>query len=208
MIWYIDENQDDLFVYKKELQKITQDKINIQAVEPLKNPLEMAETILSENQTVAIVIDQRLGDTKNGVAYNGLDLARAIRKLNDKLPIYILTNHSGDLTSDEWEIEYVFSKDDFIDKKRAIAERIKRHIDFFFDLQNAREKRFAELLKKSISEALTKDELKELGDLDYFRSAALLKEEAAKTSKLEEELDKQEDLLNQIKSKLEEDDAK
>lgn len=207
MIWYIDEDKDDLFTYKKQLQKITQDKIDIQAVEPLESCLEMAEKILSESQTVAAVIDQRLGDTRHGVSYSGLDLAKEIRKLNDKLPIYILTNHSDDLTSDEWEIEYVFSKDDFIDNKRVIAERIKRHIDFFFTLQDKREKRFAELLKKSIATTLTEDELKEIEDLDYYRSSGLLKEEAAATSKLKQDLDKQEELLNRIKEKLEDGDA-
>ena len=207
MIWYIDEDKDDLFTYKKQLQKITQEKIDIRAVEPLESCFEMAEKILTESKTVAAVIDQRLGDTKHGVSYSGLDLAKEIRKLNDKLPIYILTNHSDDLTSDEWEIEYVFSKDDFIDNKRVIAERIKRHIDFFFTLQDKREKRFAELLKKSISTTLTDDELKEIENLDYFRSSALLKEEAATTSKLKEDLDKQEELLNKIKEKLEGGDA-
>ncbi len=207
MIWYIDEDKDDLFTYKKQLQNITQEKIDIRAVEPLESCLEMAEKILSESQTVAAVIDQRLGDTRHGVSYSGLDLAKEIRKLNDKLPIYILTNHSDDLTSDEWEIEYVFSKDDFIDNKRVIAERIKRHIDFFFTLQDKREKRFAELLKKSISTTLTEDELKEIENLDYFRSSALLKEEAAATSKLKGGLDKQEELLNKIKAKLEDGDA-
>jgi len=207
MIWYIDEDKADLFTYKKQLRKITQEKIDIRAVEPLASCLEMAEKILSKRQTVAVVIDQRLGDTKDGVSYSGLDLAKEIRKLNDKLPIYILTNHSDDLTSDEWEIEYVFSKDDFIDNKRVIAERIKRHIDFFFTLQVKREKRFAELLKKSVSTTLTKEELKEIEDLDYYRSSALLKEEAVATSKLKEELDKQEELLNKIKKKLEGGDA-
>lgn len=202
VIWFIDEDKDDLFTYKKQLENILQGKVNINAIEPKKNLEEMVKVVLSEKMTVAVLIDHRLGDAANCVSYNGLDLARAIRQLNDKLPLYILTNHANDLSSDEWEIEYVFSKDDFITNKRAISERIKRHISIFFDLVDEREKRFAELLKKSISETLTDQEIKEFENLDYFRSASMLEEEVVTTPKLKEKLDKQEELLNQIKAKL------
>jgi len=208
IIWYIDEHKDDLFTYKKQLENILQGKVKINAIEPSKNIDEMINKILTEKRTVAVIIDQRLGDAVNSVSYNGLDLARAIRQLNNKLPLYILTNYTDDLSSNEWEIEYVFAKDDFKTEKRMISERVKRHISIFFNLVDEREKRFAELLKKSISETLTKDEIKEFENLEYFRSAIVLEDEAAKTPKLKEQLDKQEELLKQIKAKLGEIDDK
>jgi len=202
-LWYIDEDKDDLFTYKRQLQNITQNKIIINAVEPSANCAEMVQLILADSQTVAVVIDYRLGDASNGVCYNGLDLAKEIRKLNSKMPLYILTNNSPDLSPDEWEIEYVLSKDDFISKKLTIAGRINRHINIFFDLLTDSEKRFSELLKKSISETLTADELQEFEGLDYFRSAPLLEKEAAETARLQKKLNEQEELLNKIKVKLE-----
>jgi hypothetical protein len=170
IIWYIDEEQDDRLTYKRQLEKVTQNKIEIKAIEPYADCLKMAEKILLNKDTVAAVIDHRLSDSGTAT-YNGLELARAIRVLNDKIPLYILTNHKGDLTDDEWEIEYVFAKDDFIDNHRLIAERIKRHINLFFEFIGEREKRFTFLLKKSIKETLNAEELEEFDNLDYVRSA-------------------------------------
>lgn len=203
VIWYIDEDADDLFVYRKELCNITEGKIEIKAEKPLPSKIEMAELVLAKSETVAVIIDQRLGDAKDGVGYNGLDLAREIRQLNDKIPIYILTNHSSDLTSDEWEIDYVFSKDDFKDKRETLSRRLNRHINIFNEILNEREKRFAELLKKSVYETLTEAECKEFDLLDHSRSKAIFAEEAAVTAVLKERLDQQEKLLDEIKKKLE-----
>ncbi len=66
-IWYIDEDKDDLFTYSNQLKKITQDKITIISKEPIENPHEMAEIVLSDPNIIAVIIDQRLGDTKDGV---------------------------------------------------------------------------------------------------------------------------------------------
>jgi hypothetical protein len=164
---------------------------------------DYVKKVLSDKRTVAIIIDQKLKNTGKA-HYTGTELAEYLRRINQKLPIYILTNYPEDIGSDEeLNVEYILGKSDFADDVKANRNiaRILRHIDTYTDILSERGQRFEKILEKSMKHKLNKDEYKELEQLKYIRLSSTLAGELERTQKLERTITANQKLLAQLKGK-------
>ena len=203
IIWLIDENEDELKTYCRELQQLMPDSIEVKALAPLPRKEDYLTAILDNASTSSVILDQRLKDT--GIAdYMGIDLARFIRSVNSKLPIYILTNFAQEeqeFAGSRWSVEDIINKADFADdeKKLTFKARILRRIGVYTDILKAREERFNLLLRKSLKEELTADELKEFSELDFHRTSTTLASEIPQLQELEKIVEKHKKLMEKFK---------
>ncbi|MBN1795911.1 MAG: hypothetical protein JW804_04500 [Sedimentisphaerales bacterium] len=200
IIWLIDEDEQQLKSYERELNSCLQGKAIVKALAPYPHRNDYIEPVLNNPNTVSIILDQRLKDT--GITdYQGIGLAQFLRSINTKLPIYILTNFSGDkdeFSEGEWSVENIIPKSDFADDsmKQAWAARILRHIDVYQDILMEREQKYHELLIKSMNETLSDEELNELNEIESFRISTVLASEIDKLNELESIVKKHKELID------------
>jgi len=197
-VWFIDEDPDQRSTYGKVLQDIFMAKFQVISIEPKQTIVEM-KFIVDDPETSSIIIDERLKDT--GIAsYLGIDLARYFRSLNDKLPIYILTTYSedSDLKQNQWSVEYVIKKEDLENDLKTVKARLQRSVSFYYDFVDERERRFNELLAKSLNRPISKEETEELENLQYIRTRSILVDEIGLSADLEDKINKQLKLLDQL----------
>lgn len=198
-VLYIEDEDGAKKTYLSSLQRTFGKEYEIVAPDIQPDIAGMLESILNYQGLVSLVIDERL--TVTGIAnYQGTDLADAIREIDKKIPIYILTSYAKDVDQIHGSIEFVIDKDIMSDLKKRdkLASRIRRHLATYKDIKSDREKRFDELLRKSMGGGLAEEEIKEFEDLNFLRAKPILIEEQVNAEKMRMENNKQEDLLKQI----------
>ncbi len=201
ILWFIDDDESELKTYRRELQSLMPDDVHIKAILPLPNMTDCSSKILSEKNTASIIIDEKL-KKKGHAAYWGIDLAKFLRSIDSKVPIYILTNYVDDeeFEGNKWSVEYIIDKKDLLDTKKAcvIQARLIRHMNVYKDILGEREQRFSELLRKSLNDTLTSDEMNELDELDFKRQSPILASELEQLKELEDLVEKHKDVMDQF----------
>jgi len=202
IIWLIDENVNELNTYCRDLKKLMSDSVQIEAIVPFPLKEDYISTVLENRNTATIIIDQKLKDT--GIAdYLGIELARFLRSVNHKLPIYILTNFPNDeeFVGSKWSVEDIINKADFTDDemKLTLKARILRRINVYTDVLKERELKFTNLLRKSLKEELTSDELQEFSELEFHRTSTTFASEIPQLRELEKIVEKHKELMEKFK---------
>lgn len=211
IIWLIDENQNELKTYSQVLRKLMPESVEIKAILPYSNKQDYVSPILTNPNTASIIIDQKLKDT--GVAdYVGIELAKFFRSINPKLPIYILTNFASEkeeFAGDEWSVEDIIDKSDFSNDEEltTLKAKILRRINVYDDILEERERRFNDLLRKSLKEELTPQEHKEFAELEFHRSSATLAGELQQLQQLEKIVEKHKKLMEKFKQASDSEEA-
>jgi DNA-binding NarL/FixJ family response regulator len=210
IVWLIDEDSHQLRTYRDRLRRMLGDAVEVQGIlayEHIGDYLPHVDNPL----TASVIIDQKLKET--GVAtYTGIQLSQAIRAVNSKLPIYILTNYADEhdiFRPGEWSVEDIIPKGELNDpaRREIIAARILRRINVYQDIFSEREERFRQLLQKSFEAELSEEEQAELETLDFERNAATLAAEQGRVKQLREGVQQLQDLVNTLqKLKPSEDD--
>jgi hypothetical protein len=201
-IWLIDENEREIKTSYRALTKMLPESIKVETIFPPYKSMVDYHDLLLNPDTVSIIIDQRLKET--GFAnYTGIELANYLRSIDTKLPIYILTNFSEDFekyTGRGGSVEDVLDKGDFRyeNLKIEIAARIVRRIDVFDDILGEREKRFNELLAKSLDQELRDEEAIELKKLQEARVSAILADEMGHVEELTQALEKYKNFIKKL----------
>jgi len=199
-IIFIDDEEDSRVIYEDILQDIYGDEYEVIAIEPEPTTRDMVNKLISIQSLVSIVIDEKL---QVGLAtdYQGSQLVEAIRVLDSKLPLYILTSEIDLITPPLGSVEYVIDKNEVEHSsyKEQCSMLMRRHINSFNDIKTARAERFDELLKKSIDIGLSAEEKKEYEELDIVRIKPTLSAEDSGNS---EELDRQQSLIDEIEAQL------
>lgn len=199
---FVDEDEDQREAYTLLLQSCFPDDVQVVGVEPGRQLGDM-RYLVEDPEIATIILDEQLKDS--GVAqYFGIELANYLRALNKKIPIYILTSYpeSEELQDGELNVEDILNKQNIAQRKDIVGARILRRINSFLEISTDRELRFEELLRKSIAESLNADELRELNELGYLRSAPmeldeiLTNEQIKKLDELQEKIEKIEKDLN------------
>lgn len=197
---YVDDDIDARNTYSRFLNIWFGDDFEILAPEIKPSINEMLTVLLSQNNVVAYVFDEKLRGLGKA-DYLGQELASAIRDLDHKIPIYILTSYSEDFEgSGPAEVEYILSKTD-IDNERAvsaISARLRRHQNIFEDIKSERAERLDFLICKSIDGTLDSLEKVELDKLNFLKEKVIIMEESDSAKNLKEALDVQEKKLNLI----------
>lgn len=205
IVWIIDENERELRNYENTLQGALDQYGAPVTVEPLLARRHIGDyhDIVGNPRTVAIIVDQRLQESR-GIDHTGIELAKRLRSLVPNLPIYILTNHvpSDDFHGSEWSVEDILSKQDMSDpeKLKTITARLIRRIRVHQTILEDRDRRYRELLRKSLDELLTQEEKNEFDELRFERTAAILSDEGDRLAKYETTLNR----LKNLKSSLDE----
>lgn len=202
ILWLIDDDESELKTYRREFQKLMPDAVDIKAILPLPNMKDCSAKILANKNTASIVIDEKL-KTSGHAAYWGIDLAKSLRSIDSKVPIYILTNYVDDeaFEGNTWSVEYIIAKEDLRDteKARIIQARLIRHMDVYPDILENREQRFSDLLRKSLNDTLTPDEMNELDELDFRRQSPILASELEQLKGLDDLVKKHKEVMDQFK---------
>lgn len=175
IIWLVDENENQSRTYARQLRKVLPQSISVERLFPPYPSLEEYSHLIENRNTTCIVVDQKLKDT--GIAtYTGIELAQYLRRINDKIPIYILTNFPDlhdEYTPGEWSVEDIIDKKTFTSpiKTKTLISRLIRRIDIFADIRDERTQRFDELLDKKVRHKLSVKEAREYEELQIERLA-------------------------------------
>jgi hypothetical protein len=177
------------------------EEYSVIALEPKPTINEMLKTLEDIDKKVSIIIDEKL-QVEVGTNYKGSQLVEAIRISDEKLPIYILTSETSLIEPPFGSVDYVIDKNSIKsdNDKMQLSIMMRRHINSFNEIKSARAQRFEQLLKKSITEQLSQEELQEYERLDFLRIREVLSTERPIPS---EELNRQEEILREISEKLE-----
>ncbi|MEN4642701.1 hypothetical protein ABEG74_00275 [Pantoea agglomerans] len=194
-IIFIDDREDVRFTYKRNLSRIFRNIAEVIALEPLAKIDDMISALDKIDEKVMYVVDEDLQHF--GVAqYSGAQLIQAIRISNRKIPIYILTGYILTIDKNLADVEFVIDKGEWNENSQKFAKRFLRHIDTYNEVKNFQEKRFDELLCKSLISTLTEDEEKEYSALNLNRSKILVNESIITTKDLERLNDKEKKLVD------------
>ena len=202
IIYFIDEDAAARRANVRALTTLLDNPgLEIKAQEPLKIFAEY-NSLVAESKTAAFILDQRMKGS-GIVTYNGTDLAKYLRGIDGKIPIYILTGYAAevqDFAGSEHLIEYIVGKDEIedpnSDRAKIVKARMLRHINVFNDVRDEQEKKFHELLVKSLHEPLTSDEQKEMDQIDGVTTAPIVAAERTRERELSHQLEKLQALLN------------
>jgi hypothetical protein len=202
-VLYIDEEPMALRIMGRRLQRAFGNEVDVIPILPQATIPLMLEQIRSYVPLVSIVIDQKL-TAAGGASYVGTELANAVRRIDHKMPLYILTNVAEDLDANLADVEYILSKDDISDdaKLNTVANRLRRHINVFDDILTGRERRFEELLRKKYANSLDVQEDAEFSELSFQRERQMVVSELVGSEHIDKKLDEAEKKLADIKAFL------
>ena len=208
IVWYVDEDETQSRTYVNELRMLLPSSLDVQAIYPPFRTKEEYLFILKKPETACLVFDQRLKDT-GMVTYSGIELASYVRRVNSKIPIYILTNYARDdeekeeFSDKSWSVEQIIDKGGLNRDEYAqeISSRILRHINVYEDILGEREAKFRSLLQKSVGSGLTENEQAEFDKLQFERSQVTLASELPEKQELDELIKVNSQLLDLLQQK-------
>lgn len=201
-IYFIDEDAAARRANVRSLTALLDTKeLEIEALEPRRD-FSAYTDLLASPETAAFVLDQRMKGS-GIVNYNGTDLARYLRGLDGKMPIYILTGHAQeiqDFAGAEHLVEYIIGKDEIEDAEsegaKIVKARLLRHLNVFNDIRDEQEQDFHDLLIKSLREPLTKDEQGKMDRIEGITTAPVLAAERQREKALAQKIEKLRSILN------------
>ncbi|GAB7222874.1 hypothetical protein VoSk93_20900 [Vibrio owensii] len=176
-ILFIDDDQQIRDTYKDSMEFMFDDGFEIVCLDVKESLGDMMQVLADYPDTVSYFVDENL--KHSGVAtYSGIELIDEVRKINTKVPIYILTSAAGEVDKYLGNIEFVIDKNDWEDEEREgdLKQRFYRHINRYKDIKSKQAKRFDELFEKSLFGSLTDDEAEEFRALNLGRSKILADE--------------------------------
>lgn len=176
-IIFIDDDQEIRDTYELSMGLMFNGEFEIACLD-VQSSLKGMMTILDGYpDKVSYFVDENL--KYSGVAtYSGIELIEEIRKVDTKIPIYILSSAADDIDKFIGNIEFVIDKNDWEDEDREedLKQRFYRHINTYKDIKSKQAKRFDELFEKSLFSTLSEDELNEFNALNLGRSKKLIDE--------------------------------
>lgn len=174
-IIFIDDDSDVRDTYKTSMELMFEEEYEIICLD-VKTTLKEMMTFLDEiPEKVSYFVDENLKHSGKAT-YNGINLIDEIRKIDTKIPIYILTSDAGQIERYLGNIEFVIDKNDWESDDENLKQRFLRHINTYKDIKTEQAKRFDELFEKSLFSTLTAEEIKEFDVLNLGRSKKLVDE--------------------------------
>lgn len=174
-IIFIDDDSDVRDTYKLSMELMFEDEYEIICLD-VETTLKEMMTFLDEiPEKVSYFVDENLKHSGKAT-YTGIELIDEIRKIDTKIPIYILTSAAGQIEQYLGNIEFVIDKNDWESDDDNLKQRFLRHINTYKDIKTEQAKRFDELFEKSLFSTLTAEEIKEFDALNLGRSKKLVDE--------------------------------
>jgi DNA-binding LytR/AlgR family response regulator len=200
VIYFVDEDDAARRANARELRDlIADDSIQVRAQEPLARFDDYAP-LVADAATAAFVLDQRMKGSGK-VTYNGIELARYLRSIDGKIPIYILTGAPEDeeFEGSEFLVDYILAKSSIekidSDSAKMVKARLLRHLNVFNDVRDEQEQRYHDLLVKSLHQGITPEEQAEMSKLEGESTAPVLAAERKRESELAKNIEQLRALL-------------
>lgn len=202
----LDEEVDNHDFMQRDLQTAYGEEVTVLLETPLRTKEQMVERIqVLSDRLVALIFDERLYETGD-CDYNGSELAAVYRAYDAKIPIYILTSYTTDV-DESGDVEYVIDKGDLNEDKalELLSQKLRRHINIFGDIVDERHRALDALLIKHCAGGLNEDELKQLQQLQFWKSKGIELEESLLSESIKQNLDQKEQLLQELEAQLNKD---
>ncbi|WP_192891074.1 response regulator transcription factor [Vibrio bathopelagicus] len=205
-IVFIDDDKDIRDTYKLSMEFMFEDEFDIVCLDVETTLREMMTVLDGITGKVSYFVDENLKHTGNAT-YSGIELIEEVRKIDSKIPIYILTSTADEIDQYLGNIEFVIDKNDWESEEDEdnLKQRFLRQIHIYKDIKSEQAKRFDELFEKSLFSTLNDSELEEFDILNLGRSKKLVDERLISESSLAE-LNAASDELNAIYAELTKDD--
>ncbi|WP_345842094.1 hypothetical protein [Shewanella algae] len=176
-IIFIDDDGDVRKTYEMSMKMMFGEEFEIVCLDAEPTLKRMMEVLDSIPDKVSYFIDEKLKHSGNAT-YAGLDLVEYIRRLDSKVPIYILTSFSDEIEQYLGDIEFVIDKNHWEsnEDEENFKKRILRHINTYKDIKSKQSQRFEKLLEKSIFSSLSEEEIEEFNALNINRSKKIVSE--------------------------------
>lgn len=202
-VYLVDEQPSERRANCLVLGRLLSDPVVRVKIEPMApyGKLSQYNHLLARTNTVAFIIDQKLSTTGEA-DYEGTRLASHLRAINTKLPLYILTNYAEDAKQKgEATVEDVIAKAELLDAKGKVRfkARFLRRIAVYRDVLTTSEKRFHDLLIKSLSHPLSGPEKREFNNLQKARALPAHAAELELASELDKSIGELKALLKKVK---------
>lgn len=121
---YIDDKPENRFVYSL---KFSQEGLNVDAIDELFDDVEQYYDYFYDNSFDYFILDYEL----NGVTYDGLDVLRNIREIDDTVFVLLLTNKDYNAIGHELsEFDYVIAKSEIANEIMNFKKRMLRYHKF------------------------------------------------------------------------------
>tara|TARA_R100001230_G_C5685032_1_gene193671 strand:- start:1035 stop:1667 length:633 start_codon:yes stop_codon:yes gene_type:complete len=176
-IIFVDDDENIRATFKDSIELMFDDEYEAICLDVEPSLREMMSTLDSFDDKVAYFIDEKLshGGRAN---YSGIDIIEEIRKIDSKIPIYILTSTASAIEQYLGNIEFVIDKNDWesSEEENNLKQRFLRHIHTYKDIKSKKALRFDELFEKSLFSSLTAEEYEEFRILNVDRSKKLVDE--------------------------------
>ncbi|MHA2847632.1 hypothetical protein [Vibrio harveyi] len=176
-IIFIDDDREIRDTYELSMNLMFDDEFEIVCLDVVPSLKDMMTILDGYPNKVSYFVDENL--KHSGVAtYSGIELIEEIRKVDTKIPIYILSSAADDIDKFIGNVEFVIDKNDWEDEEREedLKQRFYRHINTYKDIKSKQATRFDELFEKSLFATLSDAELEEFDVLNLGRSKKLVDE--------------------------------
>lgn len=204
LIYYLDDQPSQRQMLEWDLKSLFAGNFAIEGL-PLYSDKADYHKYLDDHGVAGVLVDQRLNETGEITTYTGLDLAKYLRSLYPEMPIYLVTGFDPDEQikgADSGSVEAVVLKSELRTNTPAaegFKQRFLRHVGRYQEALTARQKRFRELLGKSVRDEITPEEKAELATLEAARLLPTQAEDDAVLNKLQSQVGVVEQLLQKLR---------
>ncbi|MBE2213969.1 MAG: hypothetical protein IAE82_08870 [Opitutaceae bacterium] len=204
LIYYLDDQPSQRQMLEWDLKSLFADRFTIEGL-PLHPDKADYHKYLDDHEVAGVLVDQRLNETGEITTYTGLDLAKYLRGVYPEMPIFLVTGFDPDeqiKSADSGSVEAVVFKFELRTNTPAaegFKQRFLRHVGRYQEALTVRQKRFRELLGKSVRDEITPEEKTELAALEAARLLPTQAEDDAVLNKLQSQVGVVEQLLQKLR---------
>lgn len=214
-ILFIDEEKDAIDDFRDYVEETPASKnVDVLSEYPLGDLDEMISLIIKINPD-AIITDFMLNEhkinIKYGVPYNGIELVKTFTSIRDGFPCFVMTSFDDDAVKQSDDVNIVYIKDILHSEKKTkvkanFLEKVVSQITHYRSkIENAEFELKKLIVRRDAGKASLADEEKII-ELDTFLERSIDKtniipknyKHSSNTQKLEEILNKVDDLLKQV----------
>ena len=179
-IGIIDDSEEQRDSFKKAieiyLKKSKIDGVEIIDIEPLEHEQDYI-TWIAEHQISSLIVDERLAveplkATGKSCGYEGHDMAKEIRENSNMIPIHVVTSTTinANLRTYRHLFESITRRGEFENHRDQYVQIFIRSAQRFYELNQIRLERVAELSHKLVDRSASPKDVKELlGLQEYFQ---------------------------------------
>lgn len=208
IIYFLDEEESQQFLLRTSLMALFGKTHQIELL-PVLPEMQDYLMLLDTGNVTAVFIDQQLDQTGVITGFTGVQLAEFLRRHFPSMPIYVVTGHkvdSGELVSEKaGSTDAVVSKTQLTigsQQSLILKQQLLRDFGRYDEALTDRQRRFRELLAKSVQSTLTPEEADELEQMKAERLIPTASAESEAAAQFQKEASELSSLLTRVEELL------